>query len=291
MKYDANTIAVIGLGLIGASILKDVERHAPQMRRLGYSKGHEYEIAQREGLIEANTTYKEVVDQADIIIIATPISSVIKVAEEVANLRTSKKRLIVIDVASVKSKISKKFEELNIENPDTTYISTHPMGGSEKGGYEGSKRGLFRNKPWLICADQTEIESDTKDLVRLIEDACGARIYYFPPEKHDEIIAVSSHFILDLSNVLFEFVSKQYPGALKTAGESFITTTRLASDNPVMLSEINEFNHAQIEKITKSFISFLAERIEGDGQLDLEYFKKNKLSRDSWLHHRNKNDK
>ncbi len=151
MEKPANTIAVIGLGLIGTSILKDIEKHAPQMRRLGYSVGHENEIAQVEGLIEREMTLEAVINAADILVIATPISAVRKTAEDIAALHTSQKKLIVIDVASVKTDISKTFAVLSGAYPSIRFIPTHPMGGSEKTGYEGARRGLFRGKPWVIC--------------------------------------------------------------------------------------------------------------------------------------------
>lgn len=133
------------MGLIGASILKDVRNHAPQIKRYGISKGHEQQIAFSEKLIEGLLTFDKLVNTCDLIFIATPISDVIDVAINIKRLKKTKKLLIVSDVASVKLQISKVFSELN--GTSIKFITSHPMGGSEKSGYEGSRGGLFRNKP------------------------------------------------------------------------------------------------------------------------------------------------
>lgn len=107
------------------------------------------------------------------------------------------------------------------------------------------------------------------------------------PEVHDKRVAVISHMILDLSHYIFEFVNSKHPEALNIAGDSFITTTRLASDNPRMLTEINEMNSLEIEKIIKEFIYFLKAKTSMDTP-DHNYFLSNKNARDSWVHFRNK---
>lgn len=122
----------------------------------------------------------------------------------------------------------------------------------------------------------------------IIKDSCGANIYNIDtPEQHDKLIATTSHFILNISNILFDFVSSVHPESLQTAGESFITTTRLASDNPTMLADINKYNKESIQQITTQFIKFL--QSQTNNTFDKQYFQKNKQARDSWLHYRNKN--
>lgn len=280
--FKIDSVGVVGLGLIGASILKDIQAHAPNIERFGYSSGRELEIALNDNLIVA-ASFSEMINRCDLIIISTPISSVISVAKRIKNQKKSKKNLIVIDVSSVKKEISKKFKELT--NNVIDFIPTHPMGGSEKNGYEGARRGLFQQKPWLICAEQSD---KTREVQNLIARCCGAKVRYLSPEFHDQYVAVASHMILDLSSFLFEFVGTKHPEALGIAGESFITTTRLASDNPKMLADINQQNFDFIKDVFMDFIAFLQIKLDNPKELNQEFFTDNKLSRDSWLHHRNR---
>ena len=99
--FKIDSVGVVGLGLIGASILKDIQAHAPNIERFGYSSGRELEIALNDNLIVA-ASFSEMINRCDLIIISTPISSVISVAKRIKNQKKSKKNLIVIDVSSVK---------------------------------------------------------------------------------------------------------------------------------------------------------------------------------------------
>lgn len=279
------TIGIIGLGLIGASILKDINRHLPEANIYGISKGLEQKAAQREGLIDKKAiSLKDMADVCDVIFITTPIESVVDVARDISRLKTSKKKLVVTDAASVKSQIYPVFEELSSDVIE--FIPSHPMGGSEKLGYASARGGLFRQKPWIIC--QKEQTSSGTLLADLLKRCCGAQIHYISPEAHDKSIAIASHMILDLSSFIFDFVSSKHPEVLNMAGESFITTTRLASDNPAMLASINANNTKNIQNSLNEFIEFLESKTRSLDKLEVDYFSDNKKARDTWLHHRNK---
>lgn len=159
------------------------------------------------------------------------------------------------------------------------------MGGSERNGYEGARRGLFQQKPWIFCVEESANTSVLRDFIK---KCCGAKIRYLPPEGHDQYATVVSHMILDLSSFLFDFVNLKHPEALGIAGESFITTTRLASDNPKMLADINQQNYGSIKAVFEDFIWFLQAKLADSKELNQDYFANNKLARDSWLHHRNR---
>lgn len=284
-EFEIRTIGVIGIGLIGASLLKDIKNHQPQINRLGYSLGHELVIVQKQNLIKPGDLQK-LIDESDLIFISTPISDVIKTADIIYSQKKSTKRLLVTDVASVKSDISNHFNMLNSKKSKTKFISSHPMGGSEKTGYDHSRGGLFRQKPWIICNDDKVDIQMLDKYEQFIKKVCGPRTVYLNADVHDKYIAAISHFILDISSMLFDFVSNKHPESLKLAGDSFISTTRLASDNPEMLASININNIKNIKPVAKEFIRFMEKKIESE-DLNYEYFNNNKKARDSWLHHRN----
>lgn len=283
--FRIESVGVIGLGLIGASVLKDIQSHKPEINRLGYSLGRELDIAKNQDLIQ-DSSFQEMVDICDLIVIATPIDSVIDVAEKIAQYKKTSKRLLVIDVASVKKKISQIFT--NLSTPTITFIPTHPMGGSEKNGYEGARRGLFRQKPWIFCIERNEQNNALIALENFIKDCCGSKVKYLTPEQHDKYVTTVSHFVLDLSSLLFDFVNTKHPESLGVAGESFITTTRLASDNPKMLADINNQNFDSIKKIFEEFSDYLKTKFDNPNKLDQDFFVDNKLTRDRWMHYRNR---
>jgi len=284
-KVTINSVGVIGLGLIGASILKDLKKHAPELRRYGVSLGREQKIAYNEQLIQEELELTEFVESCDLIIIATPIDEVVATAKKIAKISSYRtKGLIVTDVASVKESIAPAFKELS--NGTIDFIPSHPMGGSEKSGYQASHGGLFRGKPWIICSTQKS------ESINMLEDVfkkyCGAHVVYLEPSIHDKYVAVASHMVIDLSHLLFDFISRKHPEALKIAGESFITTTRLASDNPAMISGIHEHNLKNIQDVFGEFLEYINQILKQQDGLNQDYFLENKTNRDNWLHYRNK---
>lgn len=285
VKQTINSVGVIGLGLIGASVLKDIKRHVPDVVRYGQSEGRELEIAQREGLIEPITDFEAFVNACDLVIIATPIDDVVGIAKRIKVAKKSANHLIVIDVASVKKTIVPVFNKLS--NEKVTFIPTHPMGGSEKSGYQAARGGLFRQKPWIICTKNRN-DTDVMAISDLLQECCGVSVEFLQPSLHDKYVAAASHAVIDISHFLFDFINTKHPEALKVAGESFITTTRLASDNPKMLAGIHKHNLESIESILKEFLEFANTKVDDLENLDIEYFDNNKIARDSWLHHRNK---
>lgn len=281
------SVGVVGLGLIGASILKDLKKHAPHIVRYGHSNRSELKIAAQDQLVIPNTSLESLVNNCDLIFIATPIDSIPDIAKKISLLKRSKKHLIVADVASVKEQILSIFNELTSDT--ITYIPSHPMGGSERSGYQSSRGGLFRQKPWIICSSNDNQQSPQElKLAHFLKSFCGAYIHFIPYKKHDLYVASVSHMVLGLSNLLFEFVNIKHPEALTIAGESFITTTRLASDNPEMLANICQNNSNNIKPLFKEFLEFINNKVDDIESLDIDYFQNNKSTRDNWLHHRNK---
>lgn len=279
------SIAVIGLGLIGASILKSVQKYSPKTKRYGWSLGSELSFSTESGLINKSPTLRQAVSNTDLVIIATPISQILPVANEIYKI--VKAETTVIEVASVKKDLIPIFEKLNKNNKGIEYVHTHPMGGSEKEGFNGSRTGIFFEKPWLVMHESHNHISETaKKRINWIIDVCGANYIELPIEKHDQLIANISHFILNISHLIFDFVVNEHYESLSLAGESFITTTRLASDNPKMIHEINMQNKENIDNLLNKFSDFI--KSSNITAKDLSYFENNKQLRNRWLSHRRK---
>ncbi|MCX6729402.1 MAG: prephenate dehydrogenase/arogenate dehydrogenase family protein [Candidatus Saccharibacteria bacterium] len=276
------SVAVIGLGLIGASILKDLKRWSPSITRYGWSTGVTLQAAIHDGLIENETDFTSIIKHADLVVIATPIHATSDAADKINAIKVKKPQLI-IDVASVKKDIGTHFSELS--NTTRTFIPTHPMGGSEKSGYAGSKIGIFKDKPWIICGDRESDFIFKNEFIKILSDVFGSQVNFVALDVHDVAIASVSHMVLNLSHLLFDYVARNHPDALPLAGESFVTSTRLASDNPQMLHEIGIANEDAIKKELLDFADFITSNAQ-DLPKSIEYYHSNKLARDAWLHHR-----
>ncbi|TXI87277.1 MAG: hypothetical protein E6Q36_07815 [Chryseobacterium sp.] len=80
---NVSTVAVIGLGLMGASILKSIQKNSPTVQRYGWSNGNELVSAIESKLINHTSSLKECVTNADLIVIATPITEISAIATDI----------------------------------------------------------------------------------------------------------------------------------------------------------------------------------------------------------------
>lgn len=200
-------VGIIGLGLIGASILK------------GLHKNKEYEL-----FCYSNSSHKKalkytkssscdlsVILKCDIIFICTSVSKTLDMLKKLDNLID--KKTLVVDVTSIKKNLLNKKFNFN-------FILSHPMAGSEKSGFDASKANLFKDSKWLI-------EKENKILRQIILDL-GAKPTKIDMSKHDELTAQISHLPTILSFLLFNSASKE---AKKIASSGFRDTTRLTMTN------------------------------------------------------------
>lgn len=285
LSESLQSVAIIGLGLIGASILKSIERYSPKTKRYGWSTGSELKQAQKSYLIESDHNLKDIVNLAYLIIIATPMDQINRVAKKIRKMKTTKKFLTVIEVGSVKKPLVETFRNLDAKKIE--FVHTHPMGGSERTGYDAAQASIFREKPWLVLHDKTKrISHQSIERIDWLIKTTGSVRRDLPLEDHDKVVASISHFILNISHLAFDFVVTKHAEGLSVAGESFTTTTRLASDNPNMIHSINKQNNKVITEIINDFADFICQKDVANQPL--EYFENNKLARDSWMHHRRK---
>lgn len=240
-------IGIIGLGLIGGSIAKKLHRE-------GYSlytvKSKSVDIQKAKPILTTVfPTLDALVKEIDLLIIATPLSTILSIAKKIK----SDHPLLVIDVGSVKGKIVKEFEKLTKDRLE--FLSTHPMAGTEKKGFDASNPDLFKNAPWIITPhkkNKTKIEPFLRKL--------GAKPMKMGAKDHDEKVALISHLPMLISKFLWDFVEKKDPKSIPIAGPSFRSMTRLARGNEDLYKDIVNENLAQILKIWSQWVDFLIDQ-------------------------------
>ena len=227
-------IGIIGLGLMGGSILKALEGKK--------------EIVSGSDLLQK-------LDEIDVLFLAVPISSILEIGEKVARLTESRTQpLVVIDIGSVKKEIAKQFQSFT--KGAVEFVASHPMAGKHQSGFEYSEKDLFKEAPWVVTPHEKNTESvltEVEALIRLI----GARPLRMSAEEHDRRASLVSHVPYLISKALLEFVSHQDPQSIAMAGPGFQSMTRLAHDNPALRAEIALYNQENIGNTLKQFIRFL----------------------------------
>lgn len=177
-------MAVIGTGLIGGSIALGLRQNGIDARTWDSSE-EVRGLARRAGL----NVFDEVastVDDADVVVVATPPGDVIETAKLVLELGG---HAVVTDVASTKAGIADQLVD-HYAKRARRFVPSHPMAGKAKRGFVEADAHLFQGCTWVICDDADEATSHIQNLAV----ALGAgRVVNRSPRQHDEQVAVISH--------------------------------------------------------------------------------------------------
>jgi prephenate dehydrogenase len=236
-------IAVIGLGLIGVSLLKALQ-----------NKGHElYGVSQspetirkaiESGLVKDARCDFDFIEEMDVIFIATPIENVVETIENLKN--TVKADAIIADLASVKGFIMDYVNGLDIR---LDYIGLHPMAGTENKGFDSAVDGLFEGAKWAVIPAQFAKAQSIKFILDLIADLGSTTIMTTAP-SHDRAVAIASHMPMIVAQGIFLSANDELTKYLAASG--FRDMTRLAMTNSQMAKDMMKYNHDSIMQALQS---------------------------------------
>ncbi|SRR5581483_4336367 len=248
-----NNATVIGMGLIGGSIAKALKGKV-RIASLKHDSS-DLKMAMDQNVLDLLfDSWEDLIGWSDMIILATPLSTLSSLAEEIARRCPKEKKLIVMDVGSVKKAVFPAFEMLTTKNLD--FVSTHPMAGKEKWGFAHSDAHLFQGCCWILSPHQKNQKSNL-DIVSELIHLLGGEIQVLDCMQHDEQTALVSHLPALLSRLYLQFVEESHPESRQIAGPGFKSMTRLARDNPQMQKEIFLYNREEILKQLESFLKFI----------------------------------
>lgn len=228
-------ILICGLGLIGASLAKQIKKNTGHTV-LGWNRTKSVtEKALRDGAIDRSGNIDELISEADITIINFYPNAIVPFIFE--HKDSFKKDSIVTDSCGIKTKLCNQIAEYN-EKYDFKfyYIGAHPMAGREVGGYDNSLDNLFDNASFICTPYDDTPKNKTDALVGLANDMGFARTVVTTPEHHDEMIAFTSQIahVLACSYVLSP-LAPMHPGY--SAG-SYRDVSRVARINSEMWADL-----------------------------------------------------
>src|SRR5439155_7626556 len=225
------TVAIIGVGLIGGS-LGQALRRSRRYRVLGIARRPStLREAKAVGAIDAGSTNLTDVYQADIVVIATPVDSIVPIIQKIRPFLKS--HAVVTDAGSVKGALDQQVRGVR-------FVGSHPLAGSHKSGVKAARADLFRGATCVL------VPQDLSALrpIRQMWVATGARILEMSAQAHDAAVALTSHLPHLLAHALVRLAAKgPNQRALKSlmAG-SFRDMTRVASSDPDQWAQIFQAN-------------------------------------------------
>ncbi|KAA0958204.1 prephenate dehydrogenase [Planococcus sp. ANT_H30] len=235
-------ILIIGLGLIGGSLAKALQRNQ-DVHVAGYDADPlTARKAFKMGIIHSSPpSLEQAASEADVIVFATPVGATIKLMEQ-SKYWQLKDDVILTDTGSTKIQIMESSKSLN-----HLFIGGHPMAGSHKSGVEAAKEVLFENAYYILTPDNATDDERLHFLKELLA-VTKAKIKILPAEEHDHMTAIVSHFPHLIAASLVHQLDQEdkFPFARQLAAGGFRDTTRIASANPEMWRDITTQNNTMI---------------------------------------------
>ena len=247
-------VVVIGIGLIGGSMVLDIKALHPDATILGIDANENHlQEAIDLGVVEKAGSTEDLAD-ADFVIVSVPVDIALVVLPQV--LDAVGENTIVFEVGSTKLPIC---EAVANHPKRRNYIATHPIAGTEFSGPSAAIKGLFQGKTNIICeVEKTTFKLQEKALQ--LFTALGMRIRYMDPEAHDKHIAYVSHLSHISSFMLGKTVidkETEEQDIFDMAGSGFESTVRLAKSSPAMWTPIFKQNKEQVVNTLEEYISNL----------------------------------
>ena len=134
------------------------------------------------------------------------------------------------DVGSTKRSLARDID-------DARFVPGHPLAGGATGGPARASADLFDGATWFLTPLETS-DASRVDLVDRFVTTLGARPIRLDAERHDQLLALTSHLPHALANLLMQAVAAAGDEALGYAGASLREMTRVAGANPAVWADI-----------------------------------------------------
>ena len=248
-------ITIIGIGLIGGSLGISLKENGFAQKIIGVDTSQEnLDKAIRRRLIDQDLPLEKAVDQSDLIIVATPVSVMPIILNDLLDIIDNQ---IVIDVGSTKVEL---LSHLKDHPKRGRFVATHPMAGTEYSGPEAAIPNLFDNKSTVLI-DAEHSDKDALAIVEKLYKSIGMSLTYMGAEEHDVHTAYVSHishissFALALTVLEKEQNEKRI---FELASGGFRSTVRLAKSSPDMWIPVFQQNRNNVLDVLDEHINQLA---------------------------------
>jgi prephenate dehydrogenase len=249
-------LAVIGLGLIGGSMAKDLRRTKFATEIIGVDNNPENaRIALEVGIADRIESLDVAIKEADIVIVAIPVDMIVQLLPYI--LDHISPSTTVIDVGSTKREIAEAVKNHPLRG---NFVPSHPMSGTENSGPFAAVEHLFDNKICIIC-DQARSRPQHLALVEKMYQSLGMPTAYMTSDEQDHTTAFISHLphatSFALANAVLAIEDRNIIFDLASGG--FQSTVRLAKSSPEMWSPIFWQNRDYIYEALEVYMRHLEE--------------------------------
>ena len=253
-----NNLLIIGCGLIGSSILRACSKKKV-VKNIFVKEKSKLNIKKLKRLknkfIIVNDL-EQIIPKMDLIIICTHMSEYEKIISSInkyLNVKT-----ILTDVASSKEKII-KISNKKLKK-GISWISSHPISGSEVSGPEHGSENLFNNK-WCILIKEKKTNIKNLKMLSKFWKRLGSKIVIMDAKKHDLIFSLTSHLphliAYNLIKTATDFEKRRKYNLINFSAGGLRDFSRIAASNEIMWRDIFFSNNNNLSRVIDLFISNL----------------------------------
>jgi len=277
-------VCIIGCGLIGSSLARAIKKHNLSKKIVSSNRSDivNKKVLELKIVDNSSSDTQKMVNDSDLIIIATPLSSYENVILKIKNYL--KNGMILTDVGSVKESVIGLVEK--VIPKDVSWIPSHPIAGTEDSGPEAGFSELFKNR-WCILTPSKKAKEKDINTLKSFWKKIGSKVDIMDAKQHDYILSITSHIphlmAYNIVNTSINIQEEKQSAIIKYSAGGLRDFTRIAASNPIMWRDIFIQNKINTLKEIEKFIANLEDlknAIENeDGKKLEEIFLKTKKIR------------
>ncbi len=230
----APEIGIVGLGLIGGSMARDLAAAGRTVLAADPDRAS-LDAARQEGIVSGE------IDPAappHTVVLAVPVRAAPDWVRRIA--AAHRPPMVVTDTGSTKRSVIRAALDAGLEG----FVGSHPVAGSHESGWTAARAGLFRDADVWICPTPASPPEAVAAVIRLWRDV-GARPRRLDPVEHDRLLARSSH-LPQLAATALGLALDRLGVSPRQLGPGGRDTTRLAASDPAMWTDILLDNADQV---------------------------------------------
>jgi len=259
------TVAIVGVGLIGASFGLALRKSGFRGEIIGVSSANAIAGGLACGAISGSASLLEAAQRADLIYLSQPVDRILQTIPQLASLL--RPGTLVTDAGSTKQQI---VNCALAHLPAGSFLGGHPVAGKEQRGPEAADAELFRHRPYVFTPAGTHVPQ--ADALRQAVHDFGCTVVDMSPQEHDATVALTSHLAQLASTALAATLQRSGNAHVtRIFGNGLLDMTRLALSSPDLWSSILATNKTEVSNAIDAYTEVLQELKHSLGEREMDY--------------------
>jgi cyclohexadieny/prephenate dehydrogenase len=231
-------VTVIGLGLIGSSIVRAVRQHMPTVHLTAYDADPAVRarVVELDIVDDVTDTAGAAVIDADLVMLCVPVGAIGKAAEAIADDLPAE--AIVSDVGGAKLSVA---QAMRAALPNAILVPGHPVAGTEHSGPDAGFATLFHGR-WCILTPDDDAPEQAVARMKAFWEKLGSQVEIMNARHHDLVLAVTSHvphlIAYSIVGTASDLENVTQSEVIKFSAGGFRDFTRIAASDPTMWRDV-----------------------------------------------------